>query len=412
MEKLLNLQDQYKFPMGQVIFEQEPEAEVTFRMTNRKATRGMRIADYVSPEELQEHYDGLRELAFTDDQVGVVRDQIDKNYSESFLSYLAAFHLPEIAVSIDAENNDITAETTAPWNAASLWEIPMLSALPELYYPRYIAANGGSMAEVWNEGDRRLTQFIKLLKQHDVKWTEFGTRRRFGSGWQDHAVERFVSECPDQFLGTSNPWLAQKYDVPAVGTNAHEMPMVYAGISESKGGNPLDGQVKFLDDWLDRFPNMPVLLTDTFTSDFTLKALTRRHIEAIKTCRIDSGDERVIGRKIVDFWQSQRHAAPNLMFTNSLSAEKAVMLNNYFSGLAPTLFGIGGGSVNNMGFDQSHDLPTMNIVSKAVRVNGHGTVKLSDDSGKHMGLKDDVNRYKRMANAWRAGLDEEVAGAA
>ena len=45
MEKLLNLQDQYKFPMGQLIYEQEPDTEVTFKMTNRKARKGMRIAD-------------------------------------------------------------------------------------------------------------------------------------------------------------------------------------------------------------------------------------------------------------------------------------------------------------------------------------------------------------------------------
>jgi len=411
MEKLLNLQDQYKFPMGQVIFEQHPEAEVTFRMTNRKAMNGMRIADYVSPEELQEQYDGLRNLAFTAGEVEAIGNQTGKNYSQAFLDYLKAFRLPEVVVSIDPKNNDLTAETTAPWNAASLWEIPMLSMVPELYYPRYIAANGGSRAEIWNEGDRRLTDFIALLKKHDVKWAEFGTRRRFSSDWQDHAVERFVNECPDQFLGTSNPWLAEKYNVPAVGTNAHEMPMVYAGLSDASGHNPLNGQAQFVDDWQDRFPNMPVLLTDTFTSDFTLKALTRRQLEAVKTCRIDSGDERIVGRKIVDFWRSQGLTAPNLMFTNSLSADKAVMLKEFFSTITPTLFGIGGGSVNNMGFDGTHDLPSMNIVSKAVRVDGYGTVKLSDDAGKHMGLQKDVKRYKRLAATWEA-RQSEIAGAA
>ena len=157
---------------------------------------------------------------------------------------------------------------------------------------------------------------------------------------------------------------------------------------------------------------MPVLLTDTFTSDFTLKALTKRHIETIKTCRIDSGNEQVVGQKIIDFWQNQGLNAPALMFTNSLSAEKAVMLKEHFSRLTPTLFGIGGGSVNAMGFAATHDLPTMNIVSKAVRVNGHGTVKLSDDAGKHMGTKRDVSRYKRLAAAWTTVTNEEIAGAA
>jgi nicotinate phosphoribosyltransferase len=172
--------------------------------------------------------------------------------------------------------------------------------------------------------------------------------------------------------------------------------MVYAALEESHGGNPLDGQTKVIDDWLDRFPSMPVLLVDTFTSDVALRSLTRQQLEAITTCRIDSGDERVIGRKIIDFWQANGLSAPNLMFTNSLSGEKAVGLKRYFGKQATTLFGIGGGSVNNMGFDPTNDLPGMNIVSKATRANGHGTVKLSDDLGKHMGKTTDVKRYKRL----------------
>ncbi|MGB4768417.1 MAG: hypothetical protein WBP22_04105, partial [Candidatus Saccharimonas sp.] len=81
MERLLNLQDQYKFPMGQLIYEQEPDAEVTFKMTNRKALKGMRIADYVQPEELQEHYDSLRELSFTPEELAILERQTDKHYT-------------------------------------------------------------------------------------------------------------------------------------------------------------------------------------------------------------------------------------------------------------------------------------------------------------------------------------------
>lgn len=394
--------------MGQLMFEREPDAKVTFHMTNRKALSGMRIADYIPPQELQERYDDLRELTFTPAEIDILHSQTDKRYSKEYLGFLATFHLPEIEVMIDPTDNDLTAETTAPWNGSSLWEIPMLSEIPKLYYPRYIKANGGTMAQVWNEGDRRLDDFIALIKANDIKWAEFGTRRRFSSEWQDHAVGRFVMECPEQFLGTSNPWLAHKYGVPAIGTNAHELPMVYDALEESRGGNPLSGQVKVIDDWLERFPTMPTLLVDTLTSDFTLRALTRSQLEAIKTCRIDSGDERVVGRKIIEFWQGQGLHAPNLMFTNSLSGEKAAMLKRFFGKSATTLFGIGGGSVNNMGFDSTHDLPGMNLVSKAVRANGYGTVKLSDDIGKNMGKPEDVRRYKKKITTWHSVNLEEL----
>ena len=98
MERLLNLQDQYKFPMGQFIYEQEPAAEVTFKMVNRKAKSGMRIADYVSVQELQEYYDSLRSLRYTPEELAIIERQEGKDYTPEFLGYLAAFRLPEIEV--------------------------------------------------------------------------------------------------------------------------------------------------------------------------------------------------------------------------------------------------------------------------------------------------------------------------
>lgn len=385
--------------MGQLIYEQAPNAEVTFKMTNRKALKGMRIADYITPGELQDHYDELRESSFAPDEIAILEAQTDKRYTSQFLGYLAAFRLPEITVSIDPINNDITAETTAKWNDSSLWEIPMLGSIPELYYQRYIEANGGTMAEVWNEGDRRLTRMIELMQQNpDVKFSEFGTRRRFSSAWQDHAVERFATECPENLLGTSNPWLAAKYGIAASGTNAHELGMTYAALQEQRGDNPIDGQAAVVRDWLQRFPTMPVVLTDTFTTDATLASLTHNQIEQLVSYRVDSGDERNVGEKIINFLRTNDvdPTTRTLFFSNSLTPEKAVTLQRYFAGRIDTKFGIGGHSVNNMGFNADYDLPSMNIVAKAVSVNGRGTVKLSDDEGKHMGAGEDVARYKRF----------------
>lgn len=397
MEKLLNLQDQYKFPMGQLIYEQEPDAQVTFAMTNRKALTGMRIADYITPEELQEHYDGLRELKFSPEELRVLEQQTDKHYTREYLGYLASFRLPEIEVSIDPYYNDLTATTTARWNNSSLWEIPMLASIPELYYPKYIEAHGGTMSDVWNEGDRRLTQMIELMKAHpEVKFAEFGTRRRFNSDWQDHAVERFASECPDNLIGTSNPWLAAKYNIPASGTNAHELGMTYAALAEARGGNPLDGQGSVISDWLERFPTMPVALIDTFTSDITLHDLTDSQVDQLKSYRIDSGNEYQIGHKVLSFLE-RRGIDPRtrtLFFSNSLTPQKVVELSDHFSGNVGVAFGVGGNAVNNMGFDETRDLPGLNIVAKAVDVNRYGTVKLSDDEGKHTGTPENVTRYQ------------------
>ena len=276
----------------------------------------------------------------------------------------------------------------------------MLSAIPELYYPRYIEANGGKMTEVWNEGDRRLTDMITLMRANPgLKFAEFGTRRRFSSDWQDHAVERFVTECPENLIGTSNPFLAHKYGIPAVGTNAHELPMVYAALAEEKGENPLDGQTQVIADWLERFPGMPVSLIDTFTSDVTLHDLTPEQYETIKSYRIDSGNEFEVGRKVIRTLGARAidPMTRTLFFSNSLTPQKAADLYHEFDNKIGVSFGIGGNAVNNMGFADGENLPALNIVSKAVEVNGIGTVKLSDDVGKHMGAPRDVARYKQFA---------------
>ena len=390
MEKLLNLQDQYKFPMGQFIYEQEPDAEVTFRMINRKSRRGMRIANHVSVRELQDHYDHLRTLRYTDEELAIIEQQRGKHYSAAYLGYLASFRLPEIHVSIDSDTDDLTAETTGPWNDVSQWEIPMLQAIPELYYPRLLDTNYTSTTEWYREGNRRGDEFISLMKTHDIKFAEFGTRRRASSDWQDHMVERFVTECPEQFTGTSNPWLAAKYNVPAIGTNAHELGMVFGALEEQRGGNPLDGQSRVISQWLERFPTMPVALIDTFTSDVTLHDMTRQMFEEVKSFRVDSGIEEVIGAKVINqlLQLDIDPTTKSLMFTNSLDGRRAVALAQHFEGKIGVSFGIGGGTTNNMTYT-----PSLNIVSKAIRVNGRGTVKLSDDEGKHMGTTEDVARY-------------------
>ena len=336
----------------------------------------------------------------TPEELAILEAQESKHYTSRYLGYLAAFRLPQIEVSIDPTSNDITASTTANWNDASLWEIPMLSAIPELYYPRYIEANGGTMEQVWDEGDRRLGETIDLFKANpDIKFAEFGTRRRFSSAWQDHAVERFASECPDNLIGTSNPWLAAKYDIPASGTNAHELGMVYAALGEQRGGNPLDGQNRVIGDWLERFPEMPVALIDTFTSDVTLHDLTNEQIEKLRSFRIDSGDEYEVGQKVIAFLQSHGidPLTRTLFFSNSLTPQKVVQLHEAFTGKIGVAFGVGGNAVNNMGLAAERSLPGMNIVAKAVQVNGEGTVKLSDDEGKHMGSPENVERYLDLA---------------
>ena len=60
---------------------------------------------------------------------------------------------------------------------------------------------------------------------------DFGTRRRHSFLWQEYVVVAMAANLGSNFIGTSNAFLAHKHDLEAIGTNAHEIPMVMAALA-------------------------------------------------------------------------------------------------------------------------------------------------------------------------------------
>ena len=81
-----------------------------------------------------------------------------------------------------------------------------------------------AMTRVWEKIDR-------LKQLPDLSISDFGTRRRHGFLWQDWCVQAMIEGLGAAFLGTSNCLIALRREVEAIGTNAHELPMVYAALS-------------------------------------------------------------------------------------------------------------------------------------------------------------------------------------
>src|SRR5207245_477128 len=77
----------------------------------------------------------------------------------------------------------------------------------------------------------RLAEKIKTLRSRpDITFSDFGTRRRFSRVWQEYVVRVLAQEMPEQLLGTSNTAMAMQYGLLPIGTLAHEMYMVMAGV--------------------------------------------------------------------------------------------------------------------------------------------------------------------------------------
>lgn len=383
--------DFYKPTMSQVAFEKHKEAEVTFTFKNRGKNK---LTDYVDPTQLQARLD-QRQVGFSAEEVAylasLTHQDGDAIFSEEYLDYLTDNPLPQVDVILD-EDGDIAIDSTGAWPMVTFWETVVMSEINELYFENMVAQEGLDLFEVYDEGNRRLDKKIEILKARpDIKFADFGTRRRFSYRWQNHVLQRLLDECPENFIGTSNVYLANKFNVNPIGTFAHEMPMVYAGLADKDGKNPLRGHNQMLRDWVEVYgENLSVALTDTFGSEFFFTDFTVEQAKHWKSLRHDSGDPVEFGDRVIEFYQEFGidPMEKTIVFSDGLDIETILMLADTFKGRINVVFGWGTTLTNDLG------LKANNVVMKATMVDGFYTVKLSDDAGKHTGPQEKVEKYQ------------------
>lgn len=391
--------DFYKPTMSQVAYRQEPDAEVTFSFHNRGSQR---LLDYINPDNLQAKLDALRQKGWTKPELqflgSLTINDSEPAFSSDFLDYLGHSQLPEVTIGYDAEIDDLSIETKGDWPLVTFWETVVMGEVNEAYFETYLQAHNINPADVYKEGDRRLSQKIAILQAHpDIKFADFGTRRHFSAKWQEHVVGRLVAECAGNLVGTSNVALAQKFGIAPIGTFAHEMPMVYAGLAHARGGNVRASHNRMLIDWYEQYgAAYSVALTDTFKTDFFFSDFTPTQAEQWRGVRQDSGDPYAFGEKLLSFYE-QHGVDPTtktVVFSDGLDIDQIVALHKHFAGRINVLFGWGTTLTNDMG------IKPLNVVMKATHVRDKLTgqeadnVKIGDGQGKRTGPPELVNLYE------------------
>lgn len=385
--------DYYKPTMSQLAYEQEPDAEVTFTLKNRGEQQ---LVEYIEPDQLQDRLDTIRQRGFNqaelDYMAGLTNSQGQRVFEQSFLDHIAEKPLPHAEVTV--EDGDIAVHSTGEWSMVTFWETVVMSEVNELYFENYVTKNGLDIFEVYDEGDKRLSEKIATLQENpDIKIVDFGTRRHFSHRWQRHVVERLVTECPDNMLGTSNVALAGALDIKPIGTFAHEMPMVYAGLADSRGQDIQASHHQFLEDWHDRYgQDLSTALTDTFTTDFFFADFTPEQAQQWRALRHDSGDPVEFGERAIAFYKQHGidPTTKSIVFSDGLDMEEIVKLHAHFKDQIGVAFGWGTTLTNDLG------IQPLNIVMKATKVNNTPTVKLSDNPGKHTGPADKIDQYQQL----------------
>lgn len=378
MTSILAGLDFYKLTMSQQAWRIAPDAVVTFELKNRGVAK-QKLIERISVEQLQEallpYVDGFNS---EDIKYLATLDEFDQPYrQELYNSYLP---IPEVSV----RDEELHVEVTGPWFLVTFWETIVMSTINDLYF-----------RNLWSgfrtAGHNILSEKIRTLRMyHDIKISDFGTRRRYGFQWQGNVIERMAEELPEQFIGTSNPYYAREFGLKPIGTFAHELPMVYGGLAENMGKNPLYAHNVMLNDWYLAYgKDYSIALTDTFGSEFFFRTFGEQRAHDWKGLRHDSGNPFEFGHRAIEFYEGYGidPTTKTIVFSDGLDLSKILALYGRFNGHVGLMFGWGTGLTNDV------EVKPLNIVMKAVRVDGRGTVKLSDDAGKHTGSEEDVARY-------------------
>jgi len=400
--------DFYKFLMVQLIRKVAPDVHATFGLVNR--TRSVRLADIVEERELRDQLDHARTIRFQKNELiwlaGNTFYGVRQIFTAEFLEWLENFRLPEYRLHRTEDGQwELTFE--GPWAETSMWEIPALAIVNEL---RARAAMKGmnrfeldvlyarAKAKVWAKIER-----LRALEREigPVPIAEFGTRRRHGFLWQKWCVEALKEGLGESFLGTSNVKMAMDGAMEAIGTNAHELPMVYGALARD------DAELKavpyrVLEDWARMYHgNLLVILPDAFGTTAFLRDAPDWAADW-KGVRPDSKEPIAAADEIIDWWKARGRDPSDklIVLSDGMDIDSIEASARHLAGRCRFSFGWGTHLTNDFRgcapAGRHPDLEAISLVCKVVSADGRPAVKLSDNPEKATGPADEVARYARV----------------
>ena len=384
--------DLYKFSMGQAIYHQFPAYTTTWTFKCRN--QDVRFTQEMV-EEIREQIKAYCCLTFTEEELSYLKEITW--FKQSYIDFLRLWHprYEDFEITTDAECG-LSLETKGTWLNTSMYEIPTLAIINEVYFRMQYPYE-----ELSTSFEQKLDEKIEWLKtgKYEIAtFSEFGLRRRLSAEAQDTAVRK-LSDSPlgaSRFVGTSNVYLARKYHIKPVGTMAHEWIMCVGQGNHRH--NPAYSNWYALDAWVKEYGILNgTALTDAITTDCFLRDFRLTYSTLFSGVRHDSGDPKEWGDKMIRHYTSLGIDArtKTLLFSDSLDFAKADELFRYFDGRAKVAFGIGTYLSND-----TH-VPALNIVMKTTLCNGQDVAKISDTPGKGMCKNPQYVEYLQRCIEWR-----------
>lgn len=399
--------DMYKFSMGQAIYHQFSDYKTTWTFKCRN--KDVHFTEEMV-EEIREQIKHFCTLRFTEDELDYLENV--KWMKGSYVDFLRLWQAryADFKITTDAECG-LSIETFGTWLNTSMYEIPTLAIVNEVYFRMAYDYN-----ELLDSFKEKLSAKVAALEADAAvetegketvyrlgSFSEFGLRRRLSAEAQELAVKA-LSEADYKgnslFVGTSNVYLAKKYNLTPVGTMAHEWIMC-TGQGNHKH-NPAYSNWYALDAWVKEYGILNgIALTDTITTDCFLKDFQLTYSTLFSGVRHDSGDPFAWGEKLISHYESLGidPKRKTLLFSDSLDFARADELRKAFRDRVTVAFGIGTYIAN----DTCEE--PLNIVMKTTACNGMDVAKISDTPGKEMCKNADYVDYLTRCIRWRLEHD-------
>lgn len=365
-----------------------PEAEGTLEFIDRGETKytdeflrdlKMAIAE-LSSLHLS---DSERDLAFK--KTGT---WIPKIYWE----WLQSFRFDPSKIEIDLINGKLHISVTDQLYKVVLYEVHLLAIISEL---RHKMLDHSLNTETYL---KELDTKIEISNQNQLKFGDMGTRRRYSASIHEEVIKRLKDKAL-YFTGTSNVYLAIKYDLPVIGTMAHSWIQFHAAQFGYRNAN-----YQMMEAWTEVYDgNLGCALTDTLTNDVFFDNFSRKHALLYRQIRHDSGDPyRYVMKAIARYKElGIDPTSKTIVFSNALSMPEFKDIAEYCKGRIGCVAGIGTNltcDTKSFGFCASNIVMKMTNCRMNPRKSWIPTIKISDDLGKAMGNPRELEIAKKILN--------------
>jgi nicotinate phosphoribosyltransferase len=422
--------DFYKLLMLQFIWKHYPKTRVSFSLFNR--TTSVRLADLLTTEEFTQQLEHVRKLRFRKSELVWLAGNTFYGrrgiFEPGFLEWLERdFRLSDYELKINGDQFHLTFDGL--WTETTMWELYSLSILDELKTRAHLKKLSEFGLDIlYARAKTKLWSKIERLRGvPDLRLADFGTRRRHSFLWQEYVVEAMASNLGQNFIGTSNAFLAHKHDLEAIGTNAHEIPMVVAALAPDDESLKAS-QYQVLDMWQRTYEGeLRIMLPDTFGTTQFLQGAPEWAADWTGQ-RIDSKNPFAAGDEYIAWLKARgRDPASKLIIaSDALDVDDILGLHAYFGGVMAKSataadfraaadfldrrkwtpgrrirFSAGWGTLLTNDFrgcdpQGGSGYDPISLICKVSSAEGRPAVKLSDNYAKALGPPSEVERYRRV----------------